>query len=206
LARQDRVTDVLADEYMAADGDGNAVLEVAAQRGLSRFVGRHEQLEQLQRAWEAARDGRGQIVAVMGEAGVGKSRLFHEFKGPLQSQCPVLETFSVSHGKAYAYLPLLELLKGYFRIRIEDDEGRRQEKVTGTVLTLDRALEDTLPEGLGNRPPAAPTGPWPSTPPRGGWCFSGEATPRDMTIPGNGMEMTGMKSSPQIDRWDDTIM
>jgi len=120
-------------------------LEVAVRRGLSRFVGRREQLEQLQRAWEAARAGHGQIVAVMGEAGIGKSRLFHEFKGPLQTQCPVLETFSVSHGKAYAYLPVIDLLRTYFRIALEDDERTRREKVTGKVLALDRTLEDTLP-------------------------------------------------------------
>jgi predicted ATPase/ABC-type thiamine transport system ATPase subunit len=118
---------------------------VAAHRGLSRFVGRRDQLEQLRQAWEAARAGHGQIVAVMGEAGVGKSRLFHEFKVPLQAQCPVLETFSVSHGKAYAYLPVIDLLRTYFHIALEDDERARREKVTGKVLALDRTLEDTLP-------------------------------------------------------------
>ncbi len=131
-------------------------MEVAARRGLVRFVGRRREMGELERAWEAARAGRGQIVAVLGEAGVGKSRLLYEFKEQLTSGCRVLEGFSVSHGKAYAYLPLLELLKGYFRIRIEDDERRRQEKVTGTVLALDRTLEDTLPYlftllGIGDR-------------------------------------------------------
>jgi predicted ATPase len=89
----------------------------------------------------SARAGHGQIVAVMGEAGVGKSRLFHEFKGPLRVQCPVLETFSVSHGKAYAYLPVIDLLRTYFHIALEDDERTRREKVTGKVLALDRTLE-----------------------------------------------------------------
>src|SRR5271170_1812471 len=55
-------------------------LQVSAQRGLSRFVGRHQELEQLKRALALAHDGHGQIVAVVAEAGVGKSRLFHEFK------------------------------------------------------------------------------------------------------------------------------
>jgi class 3 adenylate cyclase/tetratricopeptide (TPR) repeat protein len=120
-------------------------MEVAVQRGLVRFVGRQDEMEQLRRAWESAKAGHGQIVAVMGEAGVGKSRLFYEFKVPVQSQCLVLEAFSVSHGKAYAYLPLIDLLKSYFRIGLEDDERRRQEKINGKVLTLDRTLEDTLP-------------------------------------------------------------
>ena len=56
----------------------------------------------------------------------------------------MLEAFSVSHGKATAYLPLVELLKSYFRIELADDERQRREKITGKVLTLDRALEDTL--------------------------------------------------------------
>jgi predicted ATPase len=81
----------------------------------------------------------------MGEPGVGKSRLFHEFKLLSQRGCLVLETFSVSHGKAYPYLPLIDLLKNHFQITLQDDERRRREKVTGKVLTLDRSLEDTLP-------------------------------------------------------------
>jgi predicted ATPase len=56
-----------------------------------------------------------------------------------------LETFSVSHGKAYPYLPLIELLNTYFQLTPQDDERRRREQVTGKVLTLDRRLEDTLP-------------------------------------------------------------
>jgi predicted ATPase len=81
----------------------------------------------------------------VGEAGVGKSRLVYEFKAPLEGGCRVLEAFSVSHGKAYAYLPLIDLLKGYFGIAFEDDERQRREKITGKVLTLDRTLEDALP-------------------------------------------------------------
>ena len=102
-------------------------------------------MEQMRRALELARGGHGQIVAVVGEPGVGKSRLCYEFKLLSQRGCLVLETFSVSHGKAYPYLPLIELLKNYFQIPLQDDERRRREKVTGRVLTLDRGLEDVLP-------------------------------------------------------------
>ncbi len=120
-------------------------LQVAARRGLVRFVGRHSEMEHLQRAFAQAQSSHGQIVGVMGEPGVGKSRLFHEFKLLSQRGCLVLDTFSVSHGKAYPYLPLIDLLKNYFHITLQDDEQRRREKVTGKVLTLDRGLEDTLP-------------------------------------------------------------
>ena len=55
-------------------------LQVAARRGLTRFVGRQSEMEQMQRALEQAKAGHGQIVGVMGEPGLGKSRLFYEFK------------------------------------------------------------------------------------------------------------------------------
>ncbi len=90
---------------------------MSASRGLSKFVGRGAELEQLDKALDQARGGRGQIVAAMAEAGVGKSRLFYEFKMRRQSECLVLEAFSFSHGKASAYLPVVDLLKTYFRDR-----------------------------------------------------------------------------------------
>ena len=120
-------------------------LQLSVRRGISRFVGRQNEMDQLQQALAQAKDGHGQIVGVMGEPGLGKSRLFHEFKLTSQSGCLVLEAFSVSHGKASAYLPIIELLKNYFEITLEDDERKREEKVNGKVLTLDRSLEDTLP-------------------------------------------------------------
>jgi class 3 adenylate cyclase/tetratricopeptide (TPR) repeat protein len=120
-------------------------LQRAAGRGLTKFVGRQAELEAMKRAAELAKAGHGQLVAAMGEAGVGKSRLFYEFKARAQSGCLVLETFSVSHGKASAYLPVIELLHAYFDIHAEDDARKRREKVNGKVLTLDRDLEDTLP-------------------------------------------------------------
>jgi class 3 adenylate cyclase/predicted ATPase len=120
-------------------------LQVAASRGLTRFVGRQSELEQIKRALEQAREGQGQIVGVMGEPGLGKSRLFHEFKLLSQGGCLILEAYSVSHGKASPYLPLIELLKSYFQVQPQDDERSRREKIGGKVLMLDRSLEDTLP-------------------------------------------------------------
>jgi class 3 adenylate cyclase len=122
-------------------------LEISAtRRGLTRFVGRQSEMEQLNKALEQAKAGQGQIVGVMGEPGLGKSRLFYEFVGA-QHAAPllVLRAYSASHGKATAYLPVIELLKSYFHIESRDNERTRREKVTGKVLTLDRSLEDTLP-------------------------------------------------------------
>src|SRR5712691_12081710 len=120
-------------------------LQRAATRGLTKFVGRDREIDALKHALEQAQAGRGQIVAAIAEPGVGKSRLFYEFKAISQSGCMVLEAFSVSHGKASAYLPVIDLLHGYFEITSEDDGRRRREKVGGRVLMLDRALEDALP-------------------------------------------------------------
>ena len=144
-ARIKGVTDPINVYEVIGIGPLRTRLQMSASRGLSKFVGRGAELEQLDKALELARGGRGQIVAAMAEAGVGKSRLFYEFKMRRQSECLVLEAFSFSHGKASAYLPVVDLLKTYFRIADRDDERTRREKVTGKVLALDRALEDTLP-------------------------------------------------------------
>ncbi len=120
-------------------------LQRSAGRGLSKFVGRQAEMDALKRAAEQAKAGRGQIVAAMAEAGVGKSRLIFEFKAVSQSGWMVLEAFSVSHGKASAFLPVIDLLWSYFKISSDDDERTRREKINGKVLTLDQSLEDALP-------------------------------------------------------------
>ncbi|MGZ6213227.1 MAG: adenylate/guanylate cyclase domain-containing protein [Candidatus Binataceae bacterium] len=103
-------------------------LQLSSRRGLSRFVGRDREIEEMKRALERTIGGRGQVVAAMGEAGLGKSRLFYEFKVIAGGGCLTLEAFSVSHGKASAYLPLIDLLRNYFEITAEDAERKRREK------------------------------------------------------------------------------
>ncbi len=118
--------------------------ELAERRGLTKFVGREREVAEMKRALELARSGHGQIVAAVGEAGAGKSRLVYEFKAMLPGDCKVLEAYSVSHGKASAYLPVLELLSGYFGIEGMDDAERRREKAFAKIAALDPALEETL--------------------------------------------------------------
>jgi predicted ATPase len=120
-------------------------LQRAAGRGLTKFVGREREMDALKHAAEQARAGHGQIAAAMAEPGVGKSRLFYEFRARSATGWMMLETFSISHGKASAYLPVIDLLRNYFDITMTDDERKRREKVNGRVLTLDRTLEDVLP-------------------------------------------------------------
>jgi class 3 adenylate cyclase/tetratricopeptide (TPR) repeat protein len=127
-------------------GAARTRLEAAARRGLTRFVGRSAELEQLRDALDRASLGHGQVVAVLGEPGVGKSRLFwelthsHRVHGWL-----VVQSASVSYGKATAYLPVIELLRGYFEIESRDDPRKIREKVTGKVLTLAPALGPAVP-------------------------------------------------------------
>ena len=119
--------------------------QLSARRGLTKFVGRERELATMAGALEQARAGHGQIVAAVGEAGAGKSRLMYEFKATIPDGCKVLEAYSVSHGKASAWLPVIELLKSYFEIADEDDDSRRSAKVEAKVRGLDPALAETLP-------------------------------------------------------------
>jgi class 3 adenylate cyclase/tetratricopeptide (TPR) repeat protein len=124
-------------------------LQTLAARGLTRFVGRQAELEALRQALERAGTSHGQLVAVIGEPGVGKSRLVYEFTHSHHAHnWFVLESSSVSYGKATAYLPVRDLLKAYFQIDDRDDGRKIREKLTGKLLTLDAALGPTLPAFL----------------------------------------------------------
>jgi class 3 adenylate cyclase/tetratricopeptide (TPR) repeat protein len=120
-------------------------LQAATRRGLTRFVGRDAELEQLRRAQQLAATGHGQVAALVGEAGVGKSRLVYEFTHSHRLHgWLTFESASVSYGKATSYLPVIDLLKGYFKIQDGDDLREIREKVTGKLLTLDESLKPTL--------------------------------------------------------------
>ena len=121
-------------------------LQAAAARGLTRFVGRQHELAALYQALAQAAAGHGQVVALVGEAGVGKSRLAYEFVHAHSTQgWRVLESASGSHGKATPYFPVLDLLKRYCHLEEQDNPRTVRAKVTGQILTLDEALQDTLP-------------------------------------------------------------
>jgi predicted ATPase/class 3 adenylate cyclase len=124
-------------------------LHAAVGRGLTRFVGRDADMEVLRRAMEQAVNGYGQIVAVVGEAGVGKSRLFYEFThSDRVEKWLTLESHSASYSKATSYLHVIDLLKSYFKIHERDADREIREKVTGKLLTLNRVLEGALPAFL----------------------------------------------------------
>jgi class 3 adenylate cyclase/tetratricopeptide (TPR) repeat protein len=120
-------------------------LQAFAARELTHFVGRQAEIEAIRQALEQAGAGHGQLVAVIGEPGVGKTRLFYEFISSHRTHgWLLLESHGVSHGKATPYLPIRDLLKSYFQLEARDDGTRVREKLTGKLLTLDAALTPTL--------------------------------------------------------------
>ncbi|HSE02762.1 MAG TPA: AAA family ATPase [Methylomirabilota bacterium] len=120
-------------------------LQVSAGRGLTRFVGRDAELGQLHTALERARSGHGQVVALVGEPGAGKSRLVWELTHSHRTHgWLVLESSSVSYGKSTPFLSVIELLRRYFGVESPDDARRVREKLTGRLLTLDEGLRPAL--------------------------------------------------------------
>jgi tetratricopeptide (TPR) repeat protein len=126
-------------------GSVRTSFQAATARGLARFVGRDTEVEQLERALDQAKEGHGRIIAVIGEPGIGKSRLFHELTHSQQARnWLILNAGCVSYGKATSYLPVIDLLKEYFHIGEGDDHQAIREKAAAKLLALDRSLEPTL--------------------------------------------------------------
>ena len=114
--------------------------------GLTRFVGRDPELAALRQTLDRAGAGHGQVVALIGEAGVGKSRLVYEFVHAHHTQgWRVLESVSVSYGKATPYFPVIDLLRRYCHVADGDEARTVRAKVTGQVLTLDETLQEAIP-------------------------------------------------------------
>ena len=134
---------------LTGTGPARTRLQAATIRGLTQFVGRETELDELRRAQRLVDSGSGQSVAIIGEAGIGKSRLLYEFahtnRLPGLLGWLVLESTSISHGRATSYLPVRALLKGYFAIQDRDELHEARRKVIEKTLALDKRLESTLP-------------------------------------------------------------
>ena len=121
-------------------------LEVGAEWGLTPFVGREPELTILQERWAEARAGRGQVIFLMGEAGIGKSRLLLEFQRRLADE-PVtwLTGRCISYGKEMAYLPIIDLLKHNFQVEEGDDDATISAKIERGMEALGEALQPAIP-------------------------------------------------------------
>jgi class 3 adenylate cyclase/tetratricopeptide (TPR) repeat protein len=131
-------------------GIARSRLRLSAVRGLSTFVGRDQELASLERALERAANGRGQVLALVGEPGIGKSRLAREFTRSHRTRgWGLAETRCLAYGTSTAYQPVTHLLRAYFHIAEQDDAARIREKVTQRVLALDPGLRTSVPALLG---------------------------------------------------------
>jgi predicted ATPase len=121
-------------------------VQAGAARGLTPLVGRNAEIDLFNKLVQQVSAGRGQILAMIGEPGVGKSRLVHEFtRHQLPPGWLVLEATSVSYGKATPYFPLIEMLRRYFQIGAGEDKEQVRDRVMTRVLDLDTSLKDTIP-------------------------------------------------------------
>jgi class 3 adenylate cyclase/tetratricopeptide (TPR) repeat protein len=127
-------------------GAARGRLDVQRGRGFSRFVGRDEELAMLESALEHAFAGEGQVIGVVGEAGVGKSRLCHEFSERQRAKgVPVYHVAAQAHAKSLPLVPVLQFLRSFFEITEQDSERAARERIAGKLLLLDKSFEDDLP-------------------------------------------------------------
>jgi class 3 adenylate cyclase len=127
-------------------GAARGGLDVARARGLTSFVGRDEELRTLEAAWGQALAGQGQLIGIVGDAGVGKSRLSHEFTERQRAKgVPVYQIAGQAHAKSVPLLPLLQVLRAYFEITELDSDQTARERIAGRLLLLDSTFEDELP-------------------------------------------------------------
>jgi class 3 adenylate cyclase/tetratricopeptide (TPR) repeat protein len=121
-------------------------LQAIASRGMTRFVGRSDEMHQLRQALVHANAGRGQVLAVVGEPGAGKSRVIHEFIHlPQTDGWRILEAEAKSYGTATSYLPITEVLREYFQVTTSDEPAVISAKVTSKLLSLDELLLPMVP-------------------------------------------------------------
>ncbi len=121
-------------------------LDVSRTRGFSRFVGRKEEMALLDAALEQAIGGEGQVVALVGEPGVGKSRLAFEFaESCRRRELQLYEGHAVSHGRSVPFLPVLELMRDTFGISEQDSDETARDKIAGRAVRLDEGIAESLP-------------------------------------------------------------
>jgi len=131
---------------LAGVGQARSRLDLARERGFSRFVGREREIERLREGLRRAEAGEATALGIVAEAGVGKSRLYHEFVGRCRADAvEVFEAQGQAHGKSIPFMPILQMLRAFFGIEDSDPEQTTREKIAGRALLLDAAFADDLP-------------------------------------------------------------
>ena len=127
-------------------GAARSRLDLSRERGFSRFVGRAREMEILEQALTDADEGRGCVIGIVADAGIGKSRLCHEFAERCRARgIEVYDAQCQPHGEAIPLMPVLQMMRGYFGIEEDEDERLAREKVAGRALLLDPAFNQDLP-------------------------------------------------------------
>ena len=127
-------------------GSARSRLDLSKERGLSRFVGRDEEMKTLEDGLEQAEQGRGGVIGIVAEPGVGKSRVCHEFAERCRARgIDIYEGGAQAHAEAIPFLPVLQMLRAYFGIEDRDSDRVAREKIAGRLLLLDAGFADDLP-------------------------------------------------------------
>ena len=120
--------------------------DVSAERGLTPFVGRQRELELLLDGFERSREGRGQAISIISEAGIGKSRLLYEFRKAVTNEDVIfLEGRCLSYSRNVAYHPIVDILKANFEIQDNDTGQQVRQKVTDFLKMIQVDEPSTLP-------------------------------------------------------------
>src|SRR6185295_14484502 len=121
-------------------------LDVSRSRGFSRFVGRGDEMQVLESALGRAREGNAQVLGIVGDAGLGKSRLCFEFLERCRARgLMTYDTTGVAHGKAIPFLPILRLFRAFYGVTEQDSDATARERIAGRLLLLDERLRESLP-------------------------------------------------------------
>lgn len=131
---------------LAGVGQARGRLDLARERGFSRFVGREREMATLREALARAQEGEATAIGVVAEPGIGKSRLYHEFVERCRSEgTEVFQAQGQAHGKSIPFMPILQMLRAFFAIEDNDAEQTAREKIAGRALLLDASFADDLP-------------------------------------------------------------
>jgi len=144
LALKGKANPVLAWEVIAAR-TARTRLDVVAERGLTPYVARERELRVLFECFEKAKAGQGQVVFIVGEPGIGKSRLLHEFRRRLGDEATWLEGHCISFGQSIALHPIIDMMKRSFRIEENDPEGAIARKIERSIVMFGEDLRPIVP-------------------------------------------------------------
>jgi serine/threonine protein kinase/tetratricopeptide (TPR) repeat protein/class 3 adenylate cyclase len=121
-------------------------LQAAEIIGLTRYIGRTEELAALQSALDRTHSAEGQFVTVLGDAGVGKSRLLLEFLRTLEgSSINIIQTRCHVQGSKTPYLPFIDLLKDLLGLSKEEASEHLRASAISSIRAIDKSLETYIP-------------------------------------------------------------